>query len=276
MLRDLPSLYAAYNGAVAGYRKRHRIRSSQHPVPDLARDGDWLEAPFWAWRAGATRRERLFVRAGGGRLHLRAGRDAWPDLPGAGDTAAWQKLEREGFKIRTRALTTTLFARLLLADLFVHGIGGGKYDELNDELMVRLFHLKPPTFLVATGTLLLPLPRFPGRADQLRSARRAVRDLDWNPQRYVTSGDGRARHAALVQQRPMTRSERREHYNALRSLNAQIRPLVESARGQAAERAEQLTAEVAANAILSQRDFAFVLYPQEKLIAFCAQIQGLA
>src|SRR5205823_1112929 len=103
-----------------------------HPVPDLAGEGDWLEAPFWAWRGGQKRRERLFMRRCIEGFTLRAGSESWPTLQrGARPedlVSSWQSLQRAGFKIRTRALTTTLFARLFLGDLFVHGLGGGKYD----------------------------------------------------------------------------------------------------------------------------------------------------
>jgi len=44
------------NDSVRDYRRRYGLRSPNHPVPDLARDGDWFEAPFWMWRAGAKQR----------------------------------------------------------------------------------------------------------------------------------------------------------------------------------------------------------------------------
>ena len=39
-------------------------------------------------------------------------------------------LQTRGIKLRSRALTTTMFVRLFLADAFLHGIGGAKYDEV--------------------------------------------------------------------------------------------------------------------------------------------------
>ena len=69
--------------------------------------------------------------------------------------------ERQGQKVRSRALTNTLFARLFLADLFVHGIGGGKYDELTDDIIRRFYGCEPPAFLVLSATRLLPLPAVP-------------------------------------------------------------------------------------------------------------------
>jgi len=93
------------------------------------------------------------------RLELRAGEDRWPSLPrpaeGHAETAvkAWRGLEEQGFKVRSRALTNTLYARLFLSDLFLHGIGGGKYDELTDELIRRFYGVEPPAFLILSAYL---------------------------------------------------------------------------------------------------------------------------
>ena len=59
-----------YNQSLAEYRRTHRIRSRSHPVPELARDGDWLEAPFWVWTSETPRRRRLFARRLKDRLEL--------------------------------------------------------------------------------------------------------------------------------------------------------------------------------------------------------------
>ena len=39
------------------------------------------------------------------------------------------------------------FSRFMLGDLFIHGIGGAKYDELGDEIARRFFGIEPPGFL---------------------------------------------------------------------------------------------------------------------------------
>ncbi len=118
LLANLPQFHSLYNSIVADYRRRHGIRDRNHPVPDLAADGDWLEAPFWAWHAGAARRERLFVRFVKDRLELR-GSDKSPfsrDPKGSASAlpfgsrlneamvSAWRELESQGLKIRSRAL----------------------------------------------------------------------------------------------------------------------------------------------------------------------------
>jgi hypothetical protein len=295
LLDRLPDFHAAYNESARDYRRRHRIRSPNHPVPDLQRDGDWLEAPFWAWRAGGQRRGRLFVRQVAGGWRLRVGDEAWPDLSRDRAVADWRRLERDGFKVRTRALTTTLFTRLCLADLFVHGIGGGKYDELTDAIIARHFGLTPPTFLVLTGTLRLPLPTFPATADDERAARRLVRDIHWNPQRHLSHdgmepvGLARAKEdlasspdAAPPREHfentrrvfegfgmPVPESVRRvERFVEFRRLTEQLRPFVADVERGCRERAARLSAEAAANAVLRRRDYAFGLFPESTLRPF--------
>ncbi len=163
LLADLPRFQTAYNDCVHDYRRSHGIRSRNHPVPDLATDGDFRETPFWGWRTGQTRRGRLAARLTKDRLELRSGTETWPSLPSpltepTRSVEAWQNLERDGYKVRSRALSNTLYARLFLGELFVHGIGGGKYDELTDAILRRFYGGEPPAFMVLTATRRLPLP----------------------------------------------------------------------------------------------------------------------
>jgi hypothetical protein len=278
VLSNLGRFHEGYNGAVREYRRRHGIRSRNHPVPDLGHDGEWLEAPFWAWRAGAGRRSRLFVRRDGGRLSLRVGGESWPDLPATFAADRWSDMERAGLKVRTRALTTTLYARLFLADLFIHGIGGGKYDELTDVIVRRFFNVEPPDFLVLTGTLRLPLPSFPAGPDDLRAARRLTRDVYWNPQRHLSERAAVApavraavaRRGQVLASVPQAPAGRRTRFRQLRAAADLLRPHAAPDPERAKRTEEGIAAEVAANAVLRRRDYAFCLYPEAELRAFFA------
>ena len=67
--------------------------------------------------------------------------------------------ETRGIKVRPRALITTMYARLVLSDLFIRGIGGAKYDELTDLIIRRFFGIEPPAYITATATFRLPIER---------------------------------------------------------------------------------------------------------------------
>lgn len=285
LLADLPRFHAIYNRCVHAYRQRYGIRSRNHPVPDLLQEGNWLEAPFWAWRAGSKQRGRLLVQPSERTLALRVGAETWPELPAPADqnpTAlvhAWQALEARGFKVRSRALTNTLFARLFLADLFVHGIGGGKYDELTDEIARCFYGFEPPRYLVLSATLLLPLRTFPVDLAGRQRLAREVRDLYYNPQRYVDNGlrvpppahDLAAAKQEWIARSPTNSQERRERFEALRALTEELRIHVAD-RLSARERQILLyDRELQGNAVLERRDYGFCLYPETMLRSFCTQ-----
>jgi hypothetical protein len=278
ILADLTRFHRLYNSIVAAYRQRRGIRSRNHPVPDLGEEDGWLEIPFWGWRAGQARprRRRLFARRSEGHIELRAGSEPWPDLPAGSVAAAWHGLEAQGFKARTRALTTTLYARLFLADLFLHGIGGGKYDELTDELIAHFYEADPPEFIILSATRLLPLPAFPVRPADRSSVAHELRDTQYNPQRYVGHADVpvddllRARQA-WEEQRPADRAGRREGFRRLRALTAAVRLPLAGREEELRRRLDRIDHELAANAVLRRRDYAFCLYPAEALRPFCTQ-----
>jgi hypothetical protein len=280
LLTHLPRLHSVYNATVRAYRREHGIRSRHHPVPDLAAEGDWLEVPLWAWHAGQQRRGRLLARQTRTAIELRVGKEAWPSLPlgdGPALVAAWQELEHRGCKVRSRALANTLFARLFLGDLFMHGIGGGKYDELTDALMRRFYEVEPPQYLVLSATLLLPLPTLPARPDDCRKLAHDLRDVQWNPQRHLPAAvapEARAwaeQKQAWIARPGVTRRERRERYRALRSLTDNLRALLAEREVELRRQLAQCDEQVQANAALRRRDYAFCLYPESLLRPFCTQ-----
>ena len=88
---------------------------------------------------------------------------------------------------------TTMYARLVLCDLFLHGIGGAKYDELTDAIIRRSMGIEPPSYLTATATIQLPLEYPRVSEDELCRAQREERELRFHAEHVA--GD-----AALVAQ----------------------------------------------------------------------------
>jgi hypothetical protein len=284
LLAELPRFHRVYNDSVHDYRRAHGLRSRNHPVPDLTREGEWLEAPFWAWKAGQTQRGRLMVRRTESGLALRVGGEEWPPLPFWDPQhrflrlSALTDLEEGGLKLRPRALTNTLFARLFLCDLFLHGIGGGKYDELTDEIVRRYYGAEPPAYLVLSGTLLLPFPTYPVSAEDCRRLARLERDLRYNPQRHLSLGVADPVSADLAHQKeewigrnPQDPAQKRRRWRTLQSLTEQLRPALAGRRQRVAEQLARCRAQQAANAVLRRRDYAFCLYPEEELRRFCTR-----
>ncbi|WP_439625316.1 hypothetical protein [Gemmata sp.] len=242
VLGDLPRFREVYNAAIRAYREANDVHSANHPAPELA-DG---EAPFWV-RTATGRRERATPASDASRL-------------------------------RPRALTLTLFARVCLGDFFIHGIGGGKYDEVTDDIIRNYFGTEPPAYQVLSATLHLPLPAFPATAADLRRAQRRVRDLYWNPELHVPSAvaadpDVEAfvceKELLTTHEPPLTdHAARKNWYRRLRAVNADLRPYVADQLPAAEAERDRIRAEVAANAVLQRRDYPWVLYPEATLRPF--------
>jgi len=192
LLDHLPRFQKIHNEVLAEYRQRNHVRSRTHPVPELKSLGEWVEAPFWIWHAGASQRKQLWIRLSADSMELGDGQQAFLTVPKGESVgkiaerhAALAELSRRGFRLRTRALTTTLFARICLADLFVHGIGGSKYDEMTDEILARFYKLRPPAFFTASATLHLPLKPFPVTPGDLAQRRQQLRELQFHAEKHL-------------------------------------------------------------------------------------------
>ncbi len=288
ILAQLPRFRTAYNEIVHSYRRRHHLRSRSHPVPDLDINDDWHEAPFWVWRAGETVRQRLFARQEQGELCLRDRRDVFLRLPLTPERSACCAVEElatlpsRGIRLRSRALTTTLFARLFLSDLFIHGIGGAKYDEMTDELIARFYGLAAPQYATLSATLHLPLGgTWPVNAQILGENRHALWELQHQPERFLSDNDAAAEnllaekrqliaeeHARHRQHSILARDQNRRRYLRLREINQLLQPAVKPRREQVVDELRTLSSEQSANRVLANREFSWVLYPEEKLRGF--------
>lgn len=281
LVANLPQFWTIYNNAVRTYRQRNGIHSTSHPVPELIQIGDWQEAPFWVWRAGDQRRSRLFARRRQDRIELAV--DAVTPL-GALPLAPEQdcrhsvdclrELQAAGLHLRTRALTTTLFSRICLADLFVHGIGGAKYDEITDQLISEFWGLPVPAYWTVSGTLQLPLRSHPATAADIERCRRDLWDLQWNPVRALADLDQpeverlRDEFVQRLNQPATDLAARRARHRDLSRIKVALNQWTQQRLQPAQARLEEVTRQVAANKILQDREYSYVLYPAEKLRTF--------
>ena len=228
-------LAEAYNAAQRSYRRRHHVRTANRPVPPLHVIGERVELPFWVFRCAGPR-ERLFVESLQGALRFFAGRTEIGTIAAGDATNAEQMneplpFEANGWALRPRALTLSAFARLFLADVFIHGIGGAKYDEATDEYVRSFLGAEPPPIACVTATLHLPLPRTNVSARDVAEARRQVRDVRFNPDRYVRNPTDVLldRREALIERsnhlrerHPRDHAERRVVFNDIRRVNEEL------------------------------------------------------
>ncbi len=290
LLAHLPRLREAYNTAVDIYRRVNRVRSANHPVPNLATDGEWIEAPFWLWSSSAPRRRRLFARRHAGGMTLTDRRRVEFELPllPDGDAApaveALAGLRDRGIKLRSRALVTTLFARLVLSDLFIHGIGGAKYDQLTDELIRGFFGLAPPDYLVISATLHLATSADAVPLGEVRHLDQELRDLEYHPEQCIaglhdwTTAPVDIAHWLALKSRwlatEQTRENGRERCHAIRAANEALQAWVEPRRRELMRRRQEALREQRSAAVLTSREYGFCLYPADSMRDFLLAFRG--
>ena len=93
----------------------------------------------------------------------------------------------KGIKIRPKAIANTMYSRMFFSDLFVHGIGGAKYDLITDEIIRAFFSVGPPEYATISATLHLPYKPFDVSDKDINSLRHIIKDMGHNPDRYVTN-----------------------------------------------------------------------------------------
>ncbi|MCH7870619.1 MAG: hypothetical protein IID33_02865 [Planctomycetes bacterium] len=281
-----------YNDAQRGYRQRFRIRSSLKPVPLLETSAERSELPFWLSRAGGPRC-RLYASTHGDTIDVYADQE----LAGRFPRAALLRVDAigegwaeplDGWHIRPRALTLTCFARLFLADLFIHGIGGGRYDAMTDDFTARFFGIDLPPIACVTATMHLALPRSGVDRDAVLAARRAGRDVRFNPQRHLdqippemlNERDELVRRSrSLRETAPGNHAERREVFSAIRATNDRMLDIEPWRAGELDRKAQQLEQEAARDQITLDREYFFALHRKsdmQRLIAEIHESLGLA
>lgn len=284
LLSNAGRLRDAYNGALAEYRMSHGLRNAAQPLPDLEESDGWIETPFWIWTAKDPARRSLYVRSVGDGIELSDLQACHASLPYTDTSAvdscvqmmgAW---ELEGVKIRSRALITTLFARLLLADSFIHGIGGAKYDQVTDRLCERFFGISLPPFVVLSGTLRLPIEHETIRAGRAQAIRQRLREMRFHPEVHV---DAAVQSPAATEeilhwkskkqgwvQTAKTEENCAERHAQINLANEKLQAWLAGQREKLERELEHTVAQTRTNQLLESREYPFCLFPRELLQSF--------
>lgn len=289
-----------HNEVLGEYRKVNRVRSKTHPVPELSEKEGWIESPFWIWRAGENQRHQVFVKRDQENVQLSDGKTVIATLPMKENcdlSAAIEILKQlpsQGIRLRTRALTTTIFARLFLGDLFVHGIGGAKYDEMTDRIFTRFFHLTPPRYLTLSATKFFPFCKpFDVQQCDETCLKRVLRDLEFNSDRHLSTDQLAEADSLLKQKQALIRdqqaattdkeeivdtTERRRQnrlrFHELREVDAKLALLTSRLREQINEDIATVRQQINANAVIQSREMSFVLYPEKVLKKLFDKLSG--
>ena len=174
-----------------------------------------------------------------------------------------------------------MFARVCLGDLFIHGVGGGRYDRVTDALITEVFGLAPPPYVVATATLWLPVAGTGEGAEDGRALERRLMDLQHNPERYlaVPSPDQRrlveekwALIRAVEEMRPG--AERRATTHRIREVNGLLAQGLADEIARTRARLAALDRSSAGQAAAAFREYPFFLFDPAQVGALVALRPG--
>jgi hypothetical protein len=189
IIKNIKTFSKIYNNKLDEYRKLFKIRNRAHPSPNLMVEKNLTEVPFWIWKEG-DQRKKIFILKEEEVNYLyndSYGKIFLIEKEGSKSLSSLKALLKEQeLKIRPKALLLTLYNRLFISDLFIHGLGGAKYDLVTDEIIREFFKVEPPHFLVISCTLYPNFKSSP-RASvfKISALKKKIRDLEFNPERYV-------------------------------------------------------------------------------------------
>jgi hypothetical protein len=279
-----------YNRAILDYRQQHHLRSASHPAPELRQDGIWTELPFWSSMPGYINRPittsigkvaespEAIDREGSSRL-LFGKEGFWNSLPDPTKNLescaiALGGFEETGLKLRTKALATTLFARVFLGDLFVHGLGGGMYDQVTDQIIRDFYGIEPPRYVIATGTLRLPIPRSGITAHDVEQHTMRLWAMIHHPETFLDYPSVSPEVRELINQKrhwisiTPTKESSAERCRAIRAINVKLGESLAINRQQWIVEHQQLESQLEVDQVLGSREYPWPWYPRETLEKF--------
>ena len=287
LIKHAHELLAHYNTGLSEYRQINKIRSKSHPVPNLEHSMERCELPFWIWTEENPTRRRLFVSDPTTESGLESKTVILSDnaewqttisLKGDEDTLFIAELRKVGVYIRPRALATTMFLRLFLGDFFVHGIGGGKYDQLTDYIIEHFFQIPAPHFAIATMTAFLGMDLPKESIEDLGEIESTLRDFKHAPDRFAFKVRKLLPHLYLGEdieglitekeawvQRDVEPADRREWHLELERIHGKLQVLLSEAHEQLLERRKLVDKAVKKWELLHSRELSYCLFPKKNL-----------
>lgn len=178
---DAERFAAVFNEELEGYRARTGTRSKAQPFPNLRVDDDSIELPFWLLSRGRRSPARVTISDD---PVLLADRDPVCALPREVDDVASALAAADALLV-PRAAALTLFNRMFVADLFIHGVGGGRYDRLTDAVIRSYYGVEPLRFAVASMTLYLPLGAHVVTDEEIAALEQRLKRLEHNPDQFM-------------------------------------------------------------------------------------------
>lgn len=256
LLADPVRCVRAYNRAAAAYPEA-RVRS-------LYVGRDVVELPLWAQGQGACTPVYADLGDTGGAVLFTVGQNQQLALHGS-DVCR---------QLRPRAVSLSAIMRSELCDLFVHGTGGGVYDQVTERWWTDWVGQSLAPKGVVSADAYLPFEVPVTTAKDHTQAQWYMHHLWHNVGRHTQALDERGvairqEKETLLDQLAADRDKHRraKAFKRIHAINAELRDQHALAIAAAKQQAERARAGLLNRAVAGRRDWCFALYPVEQLQA---------
>ncbi|ODS34168.1 MAG: hypothetical protein SCARUB_00738 [Candidatus Scalindua rubra] len=279
MTENIRNFVETYNEKLREYRRLKKISSKVNPLPDLMEKGYVIELPFWIWKENEPRK-RLFASVVSdkyvsliceNRIVSKLDFDKKEDP--SENLRKLKNLMRTGIKIRPKAVINTMYSRMFLSDLFIHGVGGAKYDLITDEIVRDFFGVEPPAYAAISATLYLPYKPYDVSNKDVMELKHVIKDMDYNPDRYASGKIMEdvgmksmvSEKKELIAKEAHDSTEKHRAFDRLRQLNALMKEKIRPSIKEKEKEMEDLEKRLRYNSIVTNREYPFCIYPESML-----------
>lgn len=242
MRAEAPVCALAYNQAVEQFPAAG--------IAPLAIDADRVELPLWSLAWQQPRRRVFATRTHPLRLVLENGDPADPAC------------------LAPRALMLTAFLRQRLCNFFIHGRGGGVYEQVGETWWSRWLGGPLAPMAVVSADVYLELGAPVADVAELRRAQWLVHHLPHNVDRVLALDGPAVQHKRALLAKMDADRDRARRAQAFRTIH-RINTQLAGEHADAIERARQELARartgIANRAIAAKRDWCFALYGRRQL-----------
>ena len=229
-----------YNQSLIDYRKQQKIKNHAQPFPNLVTG----EMPFWILDPVTKKRNVMRIE------------DSMEEACNA--------------CILPKAVTLTMFMRLFMSDFFIHGKGGGRYEEVSEHIIKEFFQIEAAPYEVASATMNLnktewfPIPDINEKDLELK-----LRDSSFSPEKFLDSS-----HPLVLQKKELQEKfkdpniDKKELHKSISILNEEMGKLIEPEKQKLENLKSQLSIIQHTNEVFQTRTFPFYYYDLDELIEY--------
>lgn len=277
LLTDISSFVAHYNNAVSMLKTSTDI-SILRTIE--IKECPFTELPFWLITPG-NKKSSLFVSSDQEHsISIACESDILVTAKNKDVTQTLKKLKQKGYSIRPKAVVLTLFVRLYLADWFIHGAGGARYEFITDYLLQHFFRIDNLSYGAAALTSFLFEKELASTEQSLDRLQKQQRIFLHSPESFLDPDTAlepelcdllkKKQTAILCSTDPSSshqdRNCARENIRILnRKLQEHLPFSEESVNNETSKLKEQFS-------LFKKRDFFFGLFPKEYLTSFTGEI----